>query len=202
MMEHPHKIEARRLQTRLFAEHFLNVVELPADATSLMDVGCAYGDALAVFRQRRPDLSLHGLDIEDYHLELARALHRGITFECADLFEFFRGVAAIDVIYCSNVLEHLYHRQAIQAARLMLSACRALYVMCPYKDIECGQFEESGERGHDWEGHRWVLDEHSFDELDADVDCRIIETPGAWPWGLVQHPEQYRQIIYIMRARV
>ena len=51
-----------RRQTRVFAEHFIRHAGLPADqAFSLLDAGCALGDALALFAASYPKARLHGM---------------------------------------------------------------------------------------------------------------------------------------------
>ena len=59
-------------QTKLFAHYFLNTIRLPRDAKSLLDVGCAFGDALPEFRRRYSHLELFGCDISGYAIREAR----------------------------------------------------------------------------------------------------------------------------------
>src|SRR5271157_5414423 len=70
--------EGRR-QTRLFAQYFLDVVRLPKAAKTLLDVGCAMGDAAPEFHRRYPHLKLHGCDVSKVAIEVARKAYGEIS---------------------------------------------------------------------------------------------------------------------------
>ena len=181
---------ARRDQTRIFAEYFLRHVTLPKGTASLLDVGCAYGDALKVFRDAHPLMQLTGVDRERDHIEAARSLLPTFEFLESGLNELPQG-RRWDAIYCSNVLEHLYRKEALRAVRALLAHCSTLYVVCPFLDSTAVVTDDDGNTGANWEGHRWILNEHSLRCLHGvDVQSVVYDTPGAW---------QFKQIAFTIR---
>src|SRR5262245_14235391 len=64
-----------RSQTRLFAHYFLKNVSLPSEARSLLDVGCAMGDALPEFHEAYPQLKLTGCDFSEIAIGHARSAY-------------------------------------------------------------------------------------------------------------------------------
>lgn len=73
---------------------------LPAHGTFL-DLGCGQGLLLALLREARPDLSLHGIDAHARRVDIARrALGAGAVVEQRDLreLEFPQGCAAVALI--------------------------------------------------------------------------------------------------------
>src|SRR5213593_2480990 len=99
-----------RQQTAFFAE--LCCRELPpwfvddvrARQSSILDYGCALGDALPVLRQAFPESPIRGGDIAQVGLGLARALHP--DFEFVDVNAIGEAGRVADIVYCSNTLEH------------------------------------------------------------------------------------------------
>ena len=182
-------ITARRNQTRLFAQYFLDSIEIPEGTSTLLDVGCAYGDALFEIERRFPDIHLMGMDIEAQHILGAKQIYPGFEFIQGDIFHLPN--LSWDVIYCSNVLEHFYRAKALKAAKILSNRCSTLFIMAPYLDSTVDPVDDStddGEVGTNWEGHRWILDETSFGR---NVPYHIIDTPGAW---------HYKQIIYQIKG--
>ena len=80
---------------------------LPADAASLLDVGCSDGRNLRVFRKRLPNARLCGTDIGETMGEMLRA--QGFEFVPADAS---RGLPfhdqSFDVVTCGEVIEHIF----------------------------------------------------------------------------------------------
>ena len=94
-----------RQQTRIFAESFQRHASLPAKGSfSLLDVGCALGDALESFAAAFPQAQLHGLDFSSTAISRARqALGHRVHLRQGDIESVD---CHFDVIYCSNTLEH------------------------------------------------------------------------------------------------
>jgi SAM-dependent methyltransferase len=170
-----------RAQSRVFAEHFLRHFEIDRNATfSLLDVGCALGDAIEVFSKNFPRAKLHGIDFSGVAIQRCiEQLGDKATFSVGD-------IAAVcgqyDVIYCSNTLEHFsdFEDKALQLA----SHCNRLCVLVPYKELEGGKPIQPGNKDH----HQHTFYDNSFEFMltgGAVVEIRsfVFSAPGAWGWS-------------------
>lgn len=178
-----------RQQTRVFAEHFVRRANLPASGTfSLLDAGCALGDALASFGASFPQASLHGLDFSSTAISRARqSLGDKVHLAQGDL-ESVRGL--FDAIYCSNTLEHfadVHHK-----TRHLIRHCRRLFVMVPFRELRDGQPLRPNPTQH----HQHTFERDSFDfllreGLASHIDTSVFACPGAWGWSAPQHALQW-----------
>ena len=164
-------------QTRLFANFFLQTVHLPKDAHSLLDVGCAMGDALAEIHKAYPNLVLNGCDISVRAITAAK--HHFGDIAGFKLWDFQHIKGFYDIIYCSNVLEHFESYELI--SQLLLSHCRWLYVLVPYKEYKAGK--PLTVEPDQW--HVATFDKHSFDGLVSmgvakNIRTWVRYTPDAW----------------------
>ena len=166
-----------RRQTRLFAEAFHRHVKVPLRPDfSLLDVGCALGDALPVWRRAYPEARLHGCDFSRTAIRRCQEAYGSIAqFLCASFEEISDHY---DVIYCSNVLEHF--SAYLPITDILLRHCKILYVMVPYMELRNGKRLSPGNDYY----HKTTFDLSSFDELASSRDCivsgSIIRAPGAW----------------------
>lgn len=98
-------------------------------AGSILDFGCALGDAFPIYKKAFPNANLIGIDISQKAIELCKA-HFGTiaTFIQGD----FKSVPDVDVIIASNVFEHLSNH--IEIATYLQSKCNDLYITVPYKE--------------------------------------------------------------------
>jgi len=169
---------AGRTQTALFARCFHQHIRVPfSGAFSVLDVGCALGDALPVWKERFPAATLQGCDVSEVAIEEARRLHGGIASFSVASFEEITGHH--DVIFCSNVLEHF--EQYLDIARLLLSHCDTLYVMTPFAERDrLGRplVPTPGEQ------HVATFLEDSFAPLEregvARISTAVVRCPVAW----------------------
>lgn len=178
-----------RQQTRVFAQHFLRHASLPAeDRFSLLDVGCALGDALEVFASARPQAQLHGLDFSSTAISRARqALGPKAQLMQGDI-ESFNGL--FDVIYCSNTLEHF--ADVDRKARQLIQHCRRLFVMVPFHELREGRPLQPDPAQH----HQHTFERDSFDfllreGLASRIDASVFACPGAWGWSAADHVAQF-----------
>jgi len=182
-----------REQTRLFALYFLEVVDLPLRSGSLLDMGCAMGDAVVEFHQRCPNLAYTGMDPVPYFIEKAREAYGSIaSFKIGgfdDLAETY------DIIYCSNTLEHFSNY--LEIAQKLLSHCRWLYVMGPYKEMRHGRHLSLQNPA---DQHVVTFTKQSFSELLPDPCAAkrhwIRRTPIAWDDG----PAPVRRAVALRRS--
>ncbi|MDH4071321.1 MAG: class I SAM-dependent methyltransferase, partial [Ignavibacteria bacterium] len=197
-----------RKQTETFARFFHRHIRVPYTGEfSVLDVGCALGDAVKIWKRRYPAARLTGYDISPTAIDRATRDYGSIATFRQGSFEEIRG--SYDVVFCSNVLEHFEQHVAI--ASHLLSHCRTLYVMTPYAEMEGGRPLTPRPGGI----HVATFLEDSFDALKenlaAKIETRVIRCPKAWGpsipgeilWhlryflGLINPPSPLRrQIIY------
>jgi SAM-dependent methyltransferase len=98
-------------------------------AGTLLDFGCGLGDAMPVYRASYPRATLLGVDISHAAIERCRERYGSFAqFRQGD----YLSAPEADVIVASNVLEHLDDDCGV--ASHLLSKCRHLYVIVPYKE--------------------------------------------------------------------
>ncbi|MCC7461858.1 MAG: class I SAM-dependent methyltransferase [Gammaproteobacteria bacterium] len=178
-----------REQTRRFAQQFVRRSGLERDGRfSLLDVGCALGEALRVFAEAFPQAQLWGVDFSPTAVARSRAaLGTRAHVEVASI-ESVRG--PFDVVYCSNTLEHFV--DYADKARMLLRQCaRQLFVMVPYLELRDGKPLQPDPREH----HQHSFERDTFDflvseGLAADVQVQVFACPGAWGWSLSDHVVQ------------
>lgn len=168
-------------QTRLFAYYFLQHVKLAQQEGTLLDVGCAMGDALKEFHKHYPRIKLFGLDPTQYFIEKA-------INSFGDIATFIRGsfddiTDYFDIIYCSNTIEHF--REHIEIAYKLLLHCHHLYIMVPYRETQPNGKPLSSPNSN-W--HVNTFFKHSFDPLLKTGIVKqmrhwIFYTPKAWGSG-------------------
>ncbi|MBU2494634.1 MAG: class I SAM-dependent methyltransferase [Bacteroidetes bacterium] len=118
-------------QTRLFTLSQLEHLEIPTEFNgTILDFGCASGEALEILHDRFPNAKLIGVDLSENAIQTAKKNYGAIA-------EFFSGDESIvpdsDIIISSNVFEHLSEYYKI--ARKLLEKCKVLYIIVPYKEV-------------------------------------------------------------------
>jgi len=166
-----------RKQTLQFARFFHRHVRIPfGPEFTLLDVGCALGDAMPVWKKRYPRANLSGCDISKTAIARATERYGSIATFFQASFEEISG--NYDVCICSNVLEHF--EQHVDIARHLLSHCRILYVMTPYAEMNHGKHLTP----RPGEIHVATFLEDSFDALrtnpGATINNTVIRCPRAW----------------------
>jgi len=194
-------------QTRRFARAFIaKTKRRMGDFASVLDFGCALGDAAPIFRADYPKLIYYGCDFSRVAIERCRSNYSamGTYFVSSwdELDSFW------DVIYCSNVLEHFDNY--IEVAHELLTHCSTLCIMTPFIEQRAGQdLKPDGVSFH-----VATLRRNSFDELSATLNCHVqtltLRVYGAWGGGWISEAASFmrrllrgrfemppRQIIYI-----
>ena len=169
-------------QTRLFAEYFDQVITFRQQKFSLLDVGCALGQAAVFFSRRYPHAAVSATDVSDVAIERCRRQY-------GDRVHFFTGGFGkisefYDVIYCSNVLEHFHDCK--EKLRQLAGRCQRLCCMVPY-DERARDGQELMPDPTSIE-HQITFFKDSFDFLVEEglaetVQATIISCPGAWGWS-------------------
>ena len=209
-----------RQQTRLFAKYFLETVRLPEASKTLLDVGCAKGDAIPEFHRRYPQLKLFASDISEVAIGDARSSY-GHLAEIK-----IHGIDEVsghyDIIYCSNTLEHFGNY--LDVAADLLKHCKWLYILTPYQETSGGKPLVADGPGY-VSRHVVTYRDDSFNPLidreeALSVESKVFYAPIAWgkgptPWWkkplrnfkafLRRKPrprQELRQIVYQVQSRL
>lgn len=117
-------------QTKEYA--LANVEHMPLPKTfegTLLDFGCAMGDAIPTYAQTFARAKLKGIDISEAAIDYCREKY-------GQLAEFHVGDAVkcpvADVIIASHVMEHITDDKKIM--KLLLPRCKELFVFVPFKE--------------------------------------------------------------------
>ena len=173
--------EDGKKQTELFARYFDQIITLPTGKFTLLDVGCALGQAAVFFARRYPEATVSATDISDVAISRGKAQY-------GDMVNFFteeigRINGQYDVIYCSNVLEHFH--DFTQKTLHLATCCRRLCIMVPYNQRQRGRRLVPDASNFE---HQYSFYEDSFDFLLDEGLATGIETafhpcPVAWGWN-------------------
>jgi 2-polyprenyl-3-methyl-5-hydroxy-6-metoxy-1,4-benzoquinol methylase len=97
---------------------------------SFLDVGCNVG--FAVEAARALGYKAHGIELDGTAVETARKLFPHCTFSQQDLAHLAKSSTKYDVVYCSEVIEHLTHPDSFVRALSEVMAPRgSLYLTTP-----------------------------------------------------------------------
>jgi SAM-dependent methyltransferase len=170
-------------QTRRFAEFFHRSVRIPWANFSVLDVGCALGDALPVWRGKYPSAELYGCDVAETAVKRCEERYGGIARFFRSSFEELQGFW--DVIYCSNSLEHF--EQHVEIAEALLVRCKVLFVLVPFGELK----DESPLKPDGEQYHVATFYKDSFDALvgrgkASRIETLIMACPPAWGLTRVQ----------------
>lgn len=119
-----------RKQTQDFATSQIVNFNIPANFSgSILDFGCALGDAIPIYKKHFPFAQLYGIDISEDAIKKCREQY-------GELATFIQGthedVPPVDIIIASNVFEHLSND--IDVARVLFDKCKELYIIVPYNE--------------------------------------------------------------------
>lgn len=87
------------------------ICERAPQGARLLDIMCGPGYLLGKIMERRPDLALFGVDIDERYVLHGRETYAGATFEEGDVLEWQPG-EKFDVVVCTGSVHHIpYERQ-------------------------------------------------------------------------------------------
>ncbi|MEN6430193.1 MAG: class I SAM-dependent methyltransferase [Coriobacteriales bacterium] len=160
-----------RLQTALLAAGFALVDFDFGDVQSVLDYGSALGDSLPVLHMRFPHARLSYFDISSEAMRSTR-LRYGMIANPAGADDVH------DVVYCSNVIEHVDDAKDL-LTRLLHRSNRWVVIQAPW-----GERHPDGSRlspQHPQRDHIRTVDEEMLAELNMHPSYRtLIEVPWAW----------------------
>jgi 2-polyprenyl-3-methyl-5-hydroxy-6-metoxy-1,4-benzoquinol methylase len=85
---------------------------------SLLDVMCGPGCLLGQIAQKRGDLSLKGVDIDERYVSYGSETYPGVSFEQHDVLDWFPG-PRFDVVVCTGAVHHIrYEEQEMALASI------------------------------------------------------------------------------------
>lgn len=119
-----------RNQTKKYARANIAHMNISNDFNgTLLDFGCALGDAIPVYSETFPKAKLFGFDIsETAIIECKKRFGSLAEFITGDITQ----VTRKNIIIASHVMEHLTDDKAF--IKTLLLKCNDLYVFVPYKE--------------------------------------------------------------------
>jgi len=83
----------------------LNEVARLSGAKTLLEVGCATGNALEMIKARSPQIKTTGIDLSPYAIEQCRA--KGIESDVSTINEYANNKRKYDIVFSSETMEHV-----------------------------------------------------------------------------------------------
>lgn len=119
-----------QIQTTEYAKaNIRNLPIKPDFQGSILDFGCAMGNAIPIYSQNFPQAELIGYDISEIAIEECKRKYSAIA-------NFYAGtlndIPLVNVIIASHVMEHITNDKAIIIE--LLKKCTDLFVFVPYKE--------------------------------------------------------------------
>lgn len=147
------KGNAGEFQTRSFAKEIVKRLKMPPEFDgTILDFGCALGDAIPVYRRKYPFAKIIGVDFSSSAIEQCNMKFGNIATFMVGTID---NVPKVDTIVMSNVLEHLSNDK--ECVTKLLVKCTDLYIAVPYDE----KINSGGE-------HINTYNENTFDYLKAD----------------------------------
>jgi SAM-dependent methyltransferase len=169
-------------QTERFAHYFNQSITFSEQNFTLLDVGCALGQAAAFFARRYPHATISATDISDVAISRGKAQYGdSIHFFTKDIGQI---EGQYDIIYCSNVLEH-FHNFTQKAVKLA-ACCKRLCIMVPYNERRRDGSKlvpDSNTLEHQYSFYKDSFDFLLHKELAITINTEVISCPGAWGWN-------------------
>lgn len=123
-------------QSTAFAQVAYNLMpdffkhELQTAQWTVVDLGCAEGDGTAFLAERFPSCHFCGIDFSESAIQQASGKYSNCTFKVGNLCQ---EIPEADVLFSSNVLEHLARPREIMS-RLFDSSARYILYLLPLND--------------------------------------------------------------------
>ncbi len=168
-------------RTELFAYYFDQVITFPTGKFTLLDVGCALGQAAIFFAHRYPEATISATDVADVAVSRGRAQYGDmVNFLNEDIEQIQE---QYDVIYCSNVLEHFHDFR--KKTSYLANHCKRLCIMVPYDQREAGKKLVPDPNNFEHQ-HSFYGDSFDFlleDGLAKNIESSFHPCPIAWGWN-------------------
>lgn len=125
-------------QTKNFAKAQISQFNISSDFNgTICDFGCGAGDAFPVYHHTYPNATLIGVDFSKEAIKLCIDKYNNLAkFYCGTAND----VPIVDIIICSNVIEHII--DDINIVKQLLMRCKTLYIIVPYEEQLFSLFDE------------------------------------------------------------
>ncbi len=104
--------------------------DLLENAWTIVDVGCAEGEAVDLLSKEFPNCTLMGQDVSEEAIQIAERRYPDYKFAVADVY---KSIIRADVVFSSNTLEHLENPLSVMR-RLCEAASKYVILMLPFED--------------------------------------------------------------------
>lgn len=147
-----YKSEGNGVRERMPHEIVAALPDAVRRARSVCDIGCGVGDLLAAVQQLNSYVQLAGLDFSEAAVARASARFPGGTFVRHIIVDSLPLPSdAFDVVFCTDVLEHIEHRGSLVSELMRICAPGGdVLIVVPDGDVD--QFF----------GHLWFFDQSSL----------------------------------------
>lgn len=119
-----------QLQTTIYAKSNVEHINLDKNFSgTILDFGCAMGNAIMVYKEKFPLAKFMGIDISESAINYCKQKwNSDIQFICGE----YNDVPQVDVIIASHVMEHITDDKKI--VKSLLEKCHDLFIFVPYKE--------------------------------------------------------------------
>lgn len=165
-----------RVQTAVFAASFC-LQDFEISPTSIIDYGCGAGDSSPFLKMRFPKAELYLYDFS----ETARKLC-SVYDKQAKVLNDSNNLGVYDLLYCSNVVEHI---ENLEPFLLKLSKLSSQYIViqAPYMEFhdDGKKINPNSPKGE----HVWTIDDGFFEILPKSFlwQKKVFNAPFAWEKG-------------------
>lgn len=165
-----------RLQTALFATGF-SLIKHDFVIDSVLDYGCGCGDSLPVLRMRFPAAKLYFSDLSDYAMKMAIQNYPDLASPL-----YFPVNQKFDLVYCSNVIEHIPDTHEFVNDLIRLSN-RYIVIQAPYNEYHKDGIVITPENKLDHHVH--TITNNFLDRFNDRINWTIYsgKVPYAWDFG-------------------
>lgn len=119
-----------RKQTKEYAKNNLKHMSInPFFEGSILDLGCATGDAIPIYKRTFPNAKLYGADISEVAINKCIHKYGGLAeFNVYNYNEF----ANKDIIIASHLMEHITDDRVM--VNDLLLKCKEIFIFVPFKE--------------------------------------------------------------------
>ena len=153
------------LQSQKYAKRIAQSLKMQNNFSgTILDFGCAAGDAIPIYQIKYPMAKYIGMDFSDEAIKQCRTKFQGsnITFVVGSIND----LPKVDVIIISHVLEHLSNDKNIVFK--LLQKCNSLYIAVPFEE----KIIEGGEHINSYNSKSF---DYLIDEMDVSINFEIHE---------------------------
>jgi len=117
-------------QTKEYAKANVSQMGIKSDFKgSILDYGCALGDAIPIYHHYFPMAILSGMDISEFAIDYCKKTYGHIAEFTSGIHE---NIEEYDLIIASHVMEHLTEDRS--TVKILLNHCKELFVFVPFKE--------------------------------------------------------------------